>query len=87
MAKQKPAPSTSEESVINLNDTSLYINRELGWADFNARVLDEALDERNPLLERVKFLAIFSNNLDEFFYDSGCWIKATDCGRRSGAVN
>jgi polyphosphate kinase len=44
-----------------------YLNRELAWLDFNARVLHEARDERNPLLERVKFLAIFAGNLDEFF--------------------
>jgi len=44
-----------------------YLNRELSWLDFNARVLHEARDERNPLLERAKFLAIFGSNLDEFF--------------------
>ena len=45
----------------------LYINRELSWLEFNSRVLHEAFDERNPLLERLKFAAIFSSNLDEFY--------------------
>ena len=48
-------------------DPSLYINRELSWLAFNARVLHEAFDARNALLERVKFLSIFSTNLDEFY--------------------
>jgi len=47
--------------------TEIWIDRDLGWLDFNERVLAEALDERTPLLERAKFLAIFTSNLDEFF--------------------
>ena len=48
-------------------DAPRYFNRELSWLDFNERVLALAADERVPVLEQVKFLAIFSQNLDEFF--------------------
>ncbi len=52
---------------INLSDPQYYFNRELSWLEFNRRVLHEALDPRTPLLERLKFTAIFTSNLDEFF--------------------
>jgi polyphosphate kinase len=54
-------------SSLNLSEPQYYLNRELSWLEFNKRVLHEAFDDRTPLLERLKFAAIFSSNLDEFF--------------------
>ncbi len=62
MQPDSPAPAS-----IALDDSSLYINRELSQLQFNIRVLEQALDESVPLLERLKFLLIFSSNMDEFF--------------------
>jgi len=56
-----------ESMTTNFSDPSLYLNRALSWLEFNRRVLDEALDETTPPLEQLKFLAIVSSNLDEFF--------------------
>ena len=58
---------SASDDAVDLTDPSLYLNRELTWLAFNRRVLHEAEDSRNPLLERLKFLAIVSANLDEFF--------------------
>src|SRR5580704_10675482 len=65
-----------------------YVNRELSWLEFNRRVLDQAADPSRPLLERVKFVAIFGSNLDEFFMirvsglheqlDDGSGVQAPD---------
>lgn len=56
-----------KQREINPSDPALFVNRELSWLEFNQRVLDEARDKRNPLLERIKFFSIVSSNLDEFF--------------------
>jgi polyphosphate kinase len=63
----QPTPSAPPAEKIDLKDSDLYLNRELSLLAFQRRVLEEAEDERNPLLERVKFLAIVGSNLDEFY--------------------
>ncbi len=59
--------SSKTASELVLCSPEYYLNREASWVEFNARVLHEAMDDRTPLLERLKFLAIFSSNLDEYF--------------------
>src|SRR5579872_2929712 len=63
----EPARTPLEIQFPDLHNPALYLNRELSHLEFQRRVLEEARDPRNPLLERVKFLAIFGANLDEFF--------------------
>ena len=61
-----PVERPKDAGPFDLNDSQWYLNRELTWLQFNRRVLNEALDERTPLLERLKFIAIVASNLDEF---------------------
>src|SRR5262249_8375089 len=96
------ATTTIEEGAYAAADPGVpvdigpaLLDRDLSWLEFNRRVLHEALDERTPLLERVKFLAIFSANLDEFFMKRIALIRpmpgeigiaADDCRERLGRV-
>ena len=67
MTDLQQQPDAPPPAPPDLSDTSLYFNRELSWLDFNDRVLQLAEDDSQPLLERLKFCAIYSSNLDEFF--------------------
>ncbi|HIQ26903.1 MAG TPA: RNA degradosome polyphosphate kinase [Sulfurovum sp.] len=62
--------------ALDLNSSQLYFNRELSWLQFNSRVLAQALDEKLPSLERLKFLAIYGTNLDEFYMIRVAGLKA-----------
>ena len=62
--------------TLDLNSSQLYFNRELSWLQFNSRVLAQALDETLPPLERLKFLAIYGTNLDEFYMIRVAGLKA-----------
>src|SRR5262245_13800170 len=71
-------PSAIEDASL----ATVWIDRDLSWLEFNRRVLAEAVDARTPLLERVKFLAIFSSNLDEFFMKRMSILREDDSPER-----
>ncbi|MCC7362894.1 MAG: polyphosphate kinase 1 [Dehalococcoidia bacterium] len=75
MDLEELAPPATPAPTFDLDDPKLYLNRELSWLEFNQRVLEEAHDPRNRLLERVKFLAITGSNLDEFYAKRIGWMR------------
>ena len=64
---EKSSTPAGQKGAVDLDASSLYVNRELSWLEFNRRVLEEAQDSLTPTLEKLKFASIFSSNLDEYF--------------------
>lgn len=87
---EKPKKSKKAQDSLPEDLPTEFLNRDLEWVEFNARVLHEAMDPRTPLLERVRFLGIFSSNLDEFFMKRlGNIKRQVELGiqRQSGGLN
>ena len=90
-ARPASGPPPNDDAPLSaIREASLstvWIDRDLSWIEFNRRVLAEALDERTPLLERVKFLAIFASNLDEFFMKRMAVLRETPHAGAAGGCS